>query len=162
MRDSINNEEEHEKSTRELENILGEFEVGKYEAFLRENADSMLDHHDDFRAYIKEQTRKRGMDLRELFRRADIPDGYGYKLVSGEKHTFRRDVIIRICYAAELTLVETQRALRRYGMPELYVKNPRDAFLILAFRERPGDICDVNNLLIDNHMEPLSEVGNQE
>ena len=49
-----------------------------------------------------------------VFLKADIPERYGYKLLSGEKHTKQRDVILRICYAAEFTLKETQRALRKY------------------------------------------------
>lgn len=35
--------------------------------------------------------------------KADIPERYGYKLLSGEKHTRQRDVILRICYAAGLS-----------------------------------------------------------
>lgn len=35
--------------------------------------------------------------------KADIPERYGYKLLSGEKHTRQRDVILRICCAAGLS-----------------------------------------------------------
>lgn len=82
-----------------------------------------------------------------VFLKADIPEKYGYKLLSGEKHTRQRDIILRICYAAELTLEQTQRALRKYEMPQLYAKIPRDAFLMLIFKERPGGIIEVNELL---------------
>ena len=97
-----------------------------------------------------------------IFLAADIPERYGYKLISEEKRTRQRDVILRICYAAHFTLEETQQALRIYGMPELYAKNSRDAVLMIAFHERPGDIIEVNALLKQNAMEPLRSSGVQE
>ena len=95
-----------------------------------------------------------------LFR--SVSERYGYKLLSGEKHTQQRDVILRICYAAEFTLAETQRALRKYQMPELYAKIPRDALLMIIFNERPGSIIDVNEMLKKNGFEPLRTCGVQE
>ncbi len=82
--------------------------------------------------------------------------------MSGEKHTRQRDVILRICYAAELSLEETQRALKKYDMPALYPKIPRDAFLMILFNERPGNIIEINELLKKNEMEPLRTSGMQE
>ena len=106
--------------------------------------------------------KKNGITQQIVFLKADIPERYGYKLLSGEKHTRQRDVIIRICYAAELTLQQTQRALRKYGMPELYAKVPRDALIMIAFNERPGSIIEVNTLLKTNNLEPLRTSGIQE
>ena len=44
---------------------------------------------------------------------------------------------------------------------QLYAKIPRDAFLMLIFKERPGGIIEVNELLSKNGMEMLrtSEIG---
>jgi hypothetical protein len=97
-----------------------------------------------------------------VFLRADIPERYGYKLLSGEKHTRQRDVILRICYAGELSLEETQRALKKYGMPTLYAKVPRDALLMIIFNDRPGDIIQVNAILKEHDMEPLRTSGLQD
>ena len=96
-----------------------------------------------------------------VFLRADIPERYGYKLLSGEKRTRQRDVILRICYAAEMSLAQTQRALKKYEMPELYAKLPRDALLMIIFNERPGDIIEVNEILKEHGMEPLRTSGLQ-
>ena len=71
-------------------------------------------------------------------------------------------MILRICYAGELTLEETQRALRKYEMPELYAKIPRDALLMILFQDRPGSILDVNTLLKNKGMEPLRTSGLQD
>ena len=72
------------------------------------------------------------------------------------------NMILRICYAAECTLEETQKALRKYEMPQLYAKVPRDALLMIIFNERPGSIIDANALLKKNGMEPLRTSGMQE
>ena len=93
---------------------------------------------------------------------ADIPERYGYKLISEEKHTRQRDVILRLCYAAHFTLDETQQALRIYGMPELYARFERDALLMIAFNERPGSIIEVNAFLKSHILPPLRTTGVQE
>ena len=97
-----------------------------------------------------------------VFLKADIPERYGYKLLSGEKRTKQRDVILRICYGAELSLEETQSALEKYELPKLYAKIPRDALLMIAFNERPGTVLDVNEILQKNGMSPLRTSGVQE
>ena len=68
---------------------------------------------------------------------------------------------MRICYAAHFTLEETQRALRKYEMPELYAKIPRDALLMIAFNKRPGNILEVNELLKNNGFDSLRTSGLQ-
>ena len=93
---------------------------------------------------------------------ADIPERYGYKLLSEEKRTRQRDVIIRLCYAAGFTLDETQKALRIYGMPELYARKRRDALLMIAINEHSGSVIEVNAFLRKNGAEPLRTSGKQE
>ena len=44
-------------------------------------------------------------------------------------------------------------------MPELYVQYPRDALLMVIFKDRPGDIIKVNSILKKNRMEPLRSSG---
>lgn len=151
-----------EKNTKELAQVLGKTHISDFEKFYSDNKESMNADEDSFFVYIKEQIAKKGITQQNVFLKADIPERYGYKLLSGEKHTRQRDVILRICYAAELTLDETQRALRKYQMPELYAKNPRDAFMMIVFNQRPGSILDVNLLLKQNKMEPLRTSGLQE
>ena len=115
-----------------------------------------------FYTYVRELMAEKEITQHLVFMRADIPERYGYKLLSGERRTKQRDVILRICYSAELTLPETQRALKKYGMSELYAKIPRDALIMIAFNERPGDKETVNEVLIKNNMEPLRASGHQE
>lgn len=151
-----------EKNTQELENVLGNTHLSGFEKYCNVNKESLITESDAFSVYMKELFSKKGVTQQNVFLKADIPERYGYKLLSGEKHTKQRDVILRICYAAGLTLDETQRALRKYRMPELYAKIPRDAFLMIVLNERPGSIIDVNELLQKQGMEPLRTSGLQD
>jgi len=151
-----------EKNTNELKEILGKTHLSEFEKYCKDNKESMNDKEEAFSIYIKDLLANKGMMQQTVFLNADIPERYGYKLLSGEKHTKQRDVILRICYASELTLGETQRALKKYEMPELYAKIPRDAFMMIMFNDRPGSILDVNVLLKRNGMEPLRTSGLQD
>ena len=86
----------------------------------------------------------------------------GYKLLTEEKVTRQRDVILRICYAAMFTIQETQQALEIYRMEKLYAREKRDALIMACFNERPGSIIDLNEMLIRNKMQPLRSSGVQE
>lgn len=152
----------NEKSTELLEDILGNTHPKEFDAYCKENKDSVIDDDKVFIEYFKSLFKEKGLTQQVIFLNADIPERYGYKLLSGEKRTKQRDVILRICYAAEFTLKETQRALRKYGMPELYAKIPRDALLMIAFNDRPGSILEVNTLLSKNGMAPLRTSGAQD
>lgn len=151
-----------EKNTKELTEVLGKTHLSEFEKYCSSNRESMNLDEDTFYVYIKDLLNVKGLTQQNVFLKADIPERYGYKLLSGEKHTKQRDIILRICYAAELTLEETQRALKKYRMPELYAKIPRDALLMIIFNEKPGSIIDANELLKKHGFEPLRTSGYQE
>lgn len=151
-----------EKKTQELNEILGKTHLSDFEKYCQENAESMKGDPESFSIYIKDLFAQRKITQQTVFLKADIPERYGYKLLSGEKRTKQRDIILRICYAGELTLEETQRALRKYGLPELYAKTPRDAFLMIAFNEHTGSIIDINEQLNAHGLEPLRTSGVQD
>ena len=92
---------------------------------------------------------------------ADISLGYGYKLLTEEKTTRQRDVILRLCYGAQFTVAETQRALELCQLNRLYARDPRDALIMTCFNKRPGSVIDVNDILRKNKMEVLRPSGVQ-
>lgn len=149
----------NEKNTDELEKVLGSTHIKKFDSYCRDNSKSLLD--EAFTVYMKNIFREKKITQQIVFLKADIPERYGYKLLSGEKRTRQRDVILRICYAAEMSLEETQRALKKYEMPILYAKIPRDALLMILFNERPGDIIKVNAILKEHGMDTLRTSGTQ-
>lgn len=150
------------KNTQELENILMETHPRDFEKFYNENIKDMVDEKQEFFSYVRKLLAEKNIKQQEVFLRADISERYGYKILSGEKHTKQRDTILRICYAAEFTLDETQKALKKYGMPQLYAKIPRDALLMAIFNKRVGTIIDVNEMLSKNKQEVLRSSGLQD
>lgn len=122
------------------------------EAYLQEH---FAQGQPTFVQYMDALLAEKGFKRQQVLLRADLPQKYGYKLLTGESHTTDRDKILRICFAMELTLKQTQRALRLYGMNELYPKVPRDVVLIAALGRRMYDLGAVNGELTAAGMEPL-------
>lgn len=150
------------KSTDELEKVLGQTHLSDISEYLDTNEESLIKNEFAFHDYVRAIIKNKNIRQQDVFLAADIPEKYGYKILSGEKHTRQRDVILRICYAAGLDLDETQKALRLYRMPELYAKIPRDAIIMIAINERPGSIIDVNSFLKKNGMDILRPSGIQD
>ena len=152
----------HQQDTGELELKLENIHPDQIAAFIRENAYDLLGNKRDFMDYMNRKIKERNLLKKDVIMRADINQGYGYKLLTQEKVTKQRDVILRICYAAEFTLEETQYALRLYRMETLYVRDARDALIMTCFNDRPGNIINVNELLLRNNMQPLRSSGTLE
>lgn len=147
-----------EKSTSELDKVLNNTHSSDIGKFLESNSEYMV-KEDAFFLYMRDLFKRNNVTQQDVFLYADIPERYGYKLLSGEKQTKQRDTILRICYAAGFSLAQTQKALKLYGMPELYSKIARDAVLMICFNERPGTIIEVNSFLKQNHLAPLRSSG---
>lgn len=107
-----------------------------------------------FPAYMDYLISKKKLKRQDIFQKADIPQKYGYKLLSGESHTTDRDKLLRLFIAMNMTLKETQRALKLYGAPILYSKIKRDAIIIIALNK--GISC------VDTVNEWLKEYGEKE
>lgn len=137
-----------QKNTKELDDILGKTHISDFDKFCVEQKGSMDPEQNAFSEYIKDLLKEKRITQQMVFLKADIPEKYGYKLLSGEKHTRQRDIILRICYAAELTLEQTQRALRKYEMPQLYAKIPRDALLSQPRIKNDGLCFDITDEIV--------------
>ncbi len=151
----------YKKDTKELEKLLEKTHPEEISEFLRENGDETLSDDRPFMKYMSEMLKKKDIQKQDVFLQADISMGYGYKLLSEEKVTRQRDVILRICYAAQFTVAETQHALELCKMNRLYARDPRDALIMACFNQRPGSIITVNELLRKNKMELLRSSGAQ-
>lgn len=143
------------KTTRTLTNILRQTSPSRVENYLKENAEELFSEEKPFAKYMRTLFHEKGLLQQEVFLRADISEGYGYKLISEEKRTRRRDMILRLCMGGRFTLEETQRALKIYGMSPLYARLSRDAVLITAFGSGIYEIADVNALLAEHGLEEL-------
>lgn len=85
------------------------------------------------------------------------------KLINKTQPTSNRDLIISLCFAIKLDLYNTNIALYKYGMAELYEGQPyddfitRDALLMDILEKYNGDMSlhEVNNHLIAMGFSPL-------
>ena len=143
------------KTTGSLTELLQKAKPSDISSFLEENAESLLQGEKPFAAYMRERFHEKKLRRQDVFLQADIPEGYGYKLISEEKHTVQRDVILRICLAGQFSLQETQTALRLYGMTPLYAKIPRDAVLIVAINQHTYEMEAIDAMLQEQGMKPL-------
>ena len=141
-----------EPSTSRLMDVLksaGSTDLSEYEhTYLTKGCRS-------FPAYMDALISGKHLKRQDIFQKADVPQKYGYKLLTGESHTTDRDKLLRIFFAMEMDLKEVQRALALYPMPVLYPKNRRDAVMIIAINRRVHSVDEVNELLAAQGEEPL-------
>ncbi len=115
-----------------------------------------------FSTYLDGLIAQKKLKRQDIFQKADLPQKYGYKLLSGETHTKNRDKLLRLFIAMGLTLKETQRALALYPMPTLYPKNSRDMVLIIAINQGVSSVDTVNEWLEEYGERPLSGTKDQD
>ena len=145
------------KTTRELENVLLNTHSENVDQVIESEGSNIFDLQ--FSNYFKDLLLQKRITQQKLFIDSDISEKYGYKILSGEKHTKQRDTLLRLCYAGHFNVDETNRALTLYGMAPFYVRLKRDALLMVAFNDRVGDILDLNEYLIRNGEKPLKSAG---
>jgi len=145
----------NQKSTGELTAILNRTEPEAVETFYTRYAEEMVSEEKAFSRYIRERIREKGLLQQNVFLNADIPERYGYKLISEEKRTRQRDLILRILLASRLTLQEAQKALTLYGFSVLYPRKKRDMILMIAFNKEIFDCTEADELLTANGQPPL-------
>lgn len=78
-------------------------------------------------ALIKEKNLKKAAVITE----SALNQTFGYQILAGQRHA-SRDKVIQLAFGLHATLQEAQRLLKHAGASELYVKNRRDAIIILA------------------------------
>lgn len=142
-------------STDNLMHTLQNNNPGEVQSYLQEHFD---EGEPDFPSYMNHLLTTKKLKRQDVLQKANLPQKYGYKLLSGETHTTDRNKILRICFSMEMTLKEAQRTLKLYGMNALYPKIKRDVLLIVALGQKTFDIDLVNDMLIKEGEAPLYDI----
>ena len=150
------------KTTDNLTQILKKAYPDQMAEVLACHEEEMVSGDRLFAAFMRQQLKGRNRTQQEVFLAADIPERYGYKLLSEQKRTRQRDIILRLCFAARLSLEEMQRALELYGFGPLYARVPRDAVLMVAANRGITEIPAVNEMLEKHGQVPLRPCGQPE
>lgn len=149
-------------STKELEDCLLSKKIKDINKLLKEKNDVEIYEitNKNCSDYMKDLIKQKGFTQRKVISLAGMSESYGRQVLSRKKGISKRDTIIRICIASNFSVVETNRALKLYNMPVLYVKNKRDALIMIAINEGDKLVESVNKLLVDNDLEPLKQCSN--
>ena len=145
----------YKKPTGELDKQLAETKPGKIGEYLAANRQDLADEHKGFYYYYKNVLDSKHIMLKDVYIQVGVSESYGSKIISMEKHTASRDLIIRFCIAGHFSLVETNRALKLYGLSPLYAKNRKDACIIVALNNHIYDVERINAMLEENKLEKL-------
>ena len=144
------------KPTDELNSLLENMKPDDLDSYLSDNSKYLVEGPKAFYYYMKNVLDSKNIRLKDVYSFAGVSESYGSKIISQEKHTTDRDLIIRFCVAGHFTWDETSRALKLYGMNELYAKYPRDACLIVAIKNRLYSMSDIDELLLKQGFKKLT------
>jgi len=145
-----------QKPTDEMEEALKEVRPGQIDSYLKTNSQFMVDENRAFYFYMKDVLKRKGVMLKDLYARMNVSEKYGGQILTMEKHTPNRDLIISFCIAGHFDGNETGRALKLYGFNELYAKDPRDAVIMVALNNRIYDFEAIDEMLIQKGFDRIS------
>ncbi len=148
-----------DKPTNELDSMLDGMRPDQLDGYYKENMDYLANGKKAFYYYMKDIIEAKKIRLMDVYSYAGVSESYGAQIFRMEKPTKNRDLIIRFCVAGHLSLYETNRALKLYGMPALYSKDKRDAALIVAIQNRIYDLADIDDILEKQGFLPLSAIN---
>lgn len=143
--------------TGELNKMLENTTPNKLDEYFRKNNKYMAEDGKAYYYYMKDVLNEKNIRLKDVYISAGVSESYGSKIISMEKHTKNRDLIIRFCIAGHFNWDETNRALKLYGLNELYAKDVRDACIIVAINNRIFDISQIDDILVEHGLKPLSQ-----
>ncbi len=144
------------KPTDELNDLLENMKPNQLKSYFKDNRKYMADEKKAFYYYMKDVLDEKNIKLKDVYSFAGVTESYGSKILTMEKHTKDRDLIIRFCVAGHFNWDETNRALKLYGFNELYAKDPRDAVLIVAINNRIYDLYEIDEMLMEHGTKRLT------
>jgi len=145
-----------EKSTFELDALLKNTRPGQIDNYFADNSNYMSQGSKSFYYYMKDVLHEKGIKLKDVYSFAGVSDSFGGKIITMERHTKNRDLILRLCIAGHFSLEEINRALKLYGMSPLYSKDKRDVCIIVAVNNRKFNLFDIDDILESQGFDKLS------
>lgn len=149
-----------ESTTEKLNKVLKSAHIEDFDNFKSENKDKLTSYDYAFSNYMHDLIDKSDLNMQQLAVRAGLVEST-FRDTINETKAKDRDKIIRICVAMELTLEETNRALKLSKLSELYSKEKRDALIILCINNKVYNVDKVDELLTENNFNKLNSVRTQ-
>ena len=146
-----------QKPTDELNDLLENMRPEQLSGYIKDEKDYLVNDDRAFYFYFTDVLKDKRIKLKDVYSFAGVSESYGGQVVRTEKPTRNRDLIIRLCLAGHFSLLEMNRALKLYGMTELYAKDPRDACIIVAVNNRVYDLGRMDEILEEQGFEVLTK-----
>jgi transcriptional regulator with XRE-family HTH domain len=86
-------------------------------------------------AYLSDMLKNKSLTIPQVIEKANLSRSYGYQVFNGLRNP-ARDILIRISFAMQLTVDETQRLLKIAQRGELYPRVKRDAAIIFCIQNK--------------------------
>lgn len=126
-------------------------QTSNIDSFLERNQELMVKQ--SLRDHLDFLLMQKGLTIAEVVRGSQMNRPYVYQIFSGEKKP-SRDKLAAIAFGMRLSAEETQQMLKLSGNRELYVRDERDALILLALHKN-YDIYRANALLYDHNFKIL-------
>lgn len=142
---------------KQMEAVLLETRIDDLDEFLEDYSEQLFGQDKAFAKYMRRKFKEKQISQKDVFANANISTKYGYKLISEEKKTAKRDLIIKLCLSLNMTVEETQKALVLSGFSELHIYVKRDVILMALINNKINIIPIVNSYLTKYGQETLYE-----
>lgn len=130
------------RSTDELTKILKSKK--SYTEFFREEVGEL--EFKTIAEYLDMLLSEKGLQKNEVIARSNLDRNYAYQIFNGRKTNPSRDKMIMLSIGMGLTLEETRKLLKVSGLPDLYVRCPRDSIVMFCL-EQKKDLIETNEEL---------------
>jgi hypothetical protein len=144
------------KPTDELDELLENMKPDQLERYFKENRKYLADEKKAFYYYMKDTLAEKNIKLKDVYSFAGVSESYGSQILRMEKHAASRDLIIRFCLSGHFNCDETNRALKLYGLSELYAKDKRDACIIVAINNRIFNLGEIDDILAKQGFDKIT------
>ena len=144
------------KPTDELDELLENMKPDQLDRYFKENRKYLADEKKAFYYYMKDILAEKNIKLKDVYSFAGVSESYGSQILRMEKHAASRDLIIRFCLSGHFNCDETNRALKLYGLSELYAKDKRDACIIVAINNRIFNLGEIDDILAKQGFDKIT------
>lgn len=139
-----------ERSTNELLEILKSKKT--YEKFFYEEVGELC--FKSVSEYLELLLNEKHLQKSDVIKKANLDKNYAYQIFNGTKTNPSRDKIIMLSFGLNLTLNETRNLLKISGLPDLYVRSPRDSVIIFCLHNNEN-LMKTNEMLNDFGLDVL-------
>lgn len=130
-----------EETTSRLEETLRELKSDREATdFIKEHRGTQWSSFSDY--YIR-YLGNSNKEVSDVIRDAGFGE-YSYQIINGRKRPVNRDHVIALCIAAEMSVKETDRALRLAGHNPLSPKDERDVRIVVCINNGIHKVADVD------------------